>query len=228
MKTALVIAAHPDDEVLGCGGTAARLIRQGWEVHALIVAEGATSRAQQRDTEANQDELAALHCAAHRAAAIIGYTSLQLGDLPDNRMDCVDLLDVVKRIENAIATLRPVRVYTHHGGDVNIDHQVLHRAVVTACRPLPGALVREIFFFETPSSTEWSVGVANAFLPNCFSDIEDTLEIKLAALQAYASEMRAFPHPRSIEAVTLLARWRGACSGFNSAEAFSIGRILLP
>jgi LmbE family N-acetylglucosaminyl deacetylase len=143
-------------------------------------------------------------------------------------MDGIELLDVVKQIEHAVATLRPTRLYTHHGGDVNVDHQILQRAVVTACRPLPGSCVREMFFFETPSSTEWSVDVADTFLPNCFVDIEDTLEIKLAALQAYAAEMRAFPHPRSMEAVTHLARWRGACAGFSSAEAFAVGRILMP
>lgn len=227
IKTALVVAAHPDDEVLGCGGTMARLSSQGWAVHVLIVAEGATSRDASRDRAARQDELSELAQAAHAANAILGAASVVLGDLPDNRMDSIDLLDVVKFVEQALATHRPSLVFTHHAGDLNIDHRVLHDAVVTACRPLPGSCVQELLFFEVASSTEWTPGPSGpAFVPTVFYDITAHLPSKLDALAAYASEMRPFPHARSLRALDALARWRGASCGVEAAEAFALGRAL--
>ncbi len=119
-------------------------------------------------------------------------------------------------------------VRTHLAGDVNIDHRVLHDAVVSACRPQPTHCVRELLFFEVASSTEWRPpGSASAFLPNRFVDISSTLDAKLKALRAYASEMRPFPHARSIEAVQALAAWRGATVGVAAAEAFMLGRTLI-
>ncbi|NWG87656.1 MAG: PIG-L family deacetylase [Hydrogenophilaceae bacterium] len=222
----LVVAAHPDDEVLGCGGTIARHSDQGDEVAIVILAEGATSRASQRDRTAMSADLDRLGSAAQRAGAILG-ASVTLHDFPDNRMDSVDLLDVVKRIEAVIETFRPDTVYTHHAGDVNIDHRIVHQAVVTACRPMPGQCVRTLLFFEVASSTEWQPpGTAPAFQPNWFVPIETTLGRKIQALQAYAEEMRAFPHARSVEAVEHLARWRGAGVGAAAAEAFMLGRRL--
>lgn len=121
--------------------------------------------------------------------------------------------------------IRPAIVYTHHGGDLNVDHQIVHRAVVTACRPLPGSVLETLLFFEVPSSTEWQAGdAAQAFVPDWFVDASATLSLKLKALRAYASEMRPWPHSRSLEAVEHLARWRGACAGWKAAEAFQLGR----
>lgn len=221
----LVIAAHPDDEVLGCGGTIARHTQRGDRVAVLILAEGMTSRAAVRDVAKDRSGLQALASAAHRAAAILGVQDLTLHDFPDNRMDGLELLDVVKLIEQHIERLRPTVVYTHHGGDVNLDHRVAYQAVVTACRPQPGHPVKTLLTFETPSSTEWQPpALGAAFAPNWFVDIGETLAVKREALAAYAAELRAWPHPRSLQALEHLARWRGSMVGLEAAEAFALAR----
>lgn len=228
MNTALVVVAHPDDEVLGCGATIARLVTEGWEVHVLIVAEGATSRSTKRDPSVHQVELSDLAKCAEIANSILGSTSLKLTSLPDNRMDGVELLDVVKIVETEIDRYHPSLVLTHHAGDVNIDHRILHDAVIAACRPQPEHSVKNLLFFEVPSSTEWRPAASGMyFSPNYFYDVSNYLEQKLEALRAYGSEMRSFPHPRSIEAVEHLARWRGATVGCAAAEAFMLGRAII-
>ncbi len=225
MNTALVVAAHPDDEVLGCGGTIARLAQSGWSVHVHILAEGATSRTAHRSRSASEDELSALSTSAKAANSILGAASLTMGDFPDNRMDGVELLDIVKTVEAAISFHKPRLVLTHHSSDVNIDHRVIHDAVVAACRPLPDTPVRELLFFEVASSTEWSPpSTRPTFSPSIFYDISQQLTIKIRALEAYATEMRPFPHSRSIKAVEALAVWRGASCGCTAAEAFALGR----
>lgn len=227
MSNALVVAAHPDDEVLGCGGFVAKMARAGWHVDVLILAEGATSRTEQRDRNALAAEISELGRAAREAGKILGARSVEIDAFADNRMDSAVLLDVVKRIEAAIARTQPQRVLTHCASDVNVDHRVIHDAVIAATRPLPGACVRELFFFETPSSTEWRPSASlPTFSPAMYVDITAELDVKLAALGAYAAEMREFPHPRSLEGVAYLARWRGATAGCGAAEAFEVGRIL--
>ena len=224
----LVVAAHPDDEVLGCGGTIAKYSQQGDIVHVIILAEGVTSRDTQRSLEKRQHELSALTQAAHQASEILGVASLTLHDFPDNRMDSCDLLDVVKVIEQAIDQYRPEIIFTHHNSDVNIDHRRIHEAVVIATRPIPGRVVNTLLFFEIASSTEWQThGSASAFAPNWFVDISDTLSLKLKALEVYQSEMRPWPHARSITALEYLARWRGANVGVEAAEAFVLGRNII-
>lgn len=221
----LVIAAHPDDEVLGCGATIAKHVQQGDMVHSLILAEGTTSRALNHNREQWESELSELAVAAHKASKILGTASVTLHKFPDNRMDGCELLDVVKMIEQAIDQHQPEIVYTHHCGDVNIDHRRTHEAVITACRPVPGHPVKSLLFFEIPSSTEWQTpGSAPIFAPNWFVDVTDTLALKLKALEAYQSEMRPWPHPRSLQAVELLARWRGTSVGVEASEAFVLGR----
>ena len=224
----LVVAAHPDDEVLGCGGTIARHTDEGDQVHVLIVAEGATSRQQQRDRNQAIDELSALAQAAQQAGVILGASGVELLDLPDNRLDSLDRLDLIKQIEERIERHQPQVVYVHHAGDVNIDHRRLHEAVVTACRPTPGQPVRRLLSFEVASSTEWQPpGSAPAFQPNWFVDISSQWPRKREALEAYASEMRPWPHARSLEALEHLARWRGAQVGVEAAEAFCLLRQLV-
>ncbi|MBO1063874.1 PIG-L deacetylase family protein [Anabaena sp. 54] len=225
--TVLVVAAHPDDEVLGCGGAIAKHAQQGDNVHILILAEGATSRDEKRDRSHFQRELSALASAAKQASEILGSTSVSLKDFPDNRMDGCELLDIVKVIEDAVTHIHPQIVYTHHNGDVNIDHRRVHEAVITACRPKPGSSIKTLLFFEVPSSTEWRPpGSAPSFAPNWFVDISETLTLKLKALEAYSLEMCPYPHPRSIESVEYLARWRGSTVGVEAAEAFMLGRNL--
>lgn len=220
-KSVLVIAAHPDDEVLGCGGTMARHADEGYQVHVLILAEGVTSRGEKNA----KAKLAALGKAAQAAARALGVKSLTLQKFPDNRMDSVDLLDIVTAIETMIRKVEPEIVYTHHAGDVNVDHRRIHEAAVAACRPLPGQCVRTLLFFEVASSTEWQTpGSGPSFHPNWFVNISGTLDRKKKALQAYEAEMRKWPHARSPEALEHLARWRGANVGVNAAEAFVLGR----
>ena|SRR2546425_1984076 len=215
----VVVAAHPDDEVLGCGGALARMALEGRAVHILLLADGETSRTE------GSNRLAARNAAAESACKILGCASVEVLGLPDNRLDGVELLDVVKRIEVSVEHHRPSTVLTHHVGDVNVDHRVAHEAVLAACRPRPGHPVTELLFFEVPSSTEWRPpGSAEPFAPNWFVDISKTLAVKLKALQVYRSELRKFPHPRSLRAVEALARWRGATVGVEAAEAFVLGR----
>ena len=221
----LVVAAHPDDEVLGCGGTIARHSDAGDRVHVLIVAEGATSRQHQRDRSEVVDKLSSLAQAAKSAGSILGAADVELLDFPDNRLDSVDRLDLIKHIEQRVDACKPKVVYLHHAGDVNIDHRRLHEAVVTACRPIPNQTVQRLLSFEVASSTEWQPHCsAPSFQPNWFVDITDQWERKREALISYASEMRAWPHARSLKALEHLARWRGAQVGVEIAEAFSLLR----
>lgn len=214
----LVVAAHPDDEILGCGGTIARHAANGDAVHILIVAEGATSR-----PKGSKEDVKRLAEAADRAAKAIGAKPPRFLGMPDNRLDTVALLNVIQPIEDVVRMVVPGTVYTHHGSDLNVDHRIVHQAVVTACRPLPGSPVRRICGFETLSSSEWSTAsMGPAFNPSHFVGISDFLAAKTAALECYATELRPFPHPRSIEAVTALARVRGSRAGLTAAEAFEV------
>lgn len=224
----LVIAAHPDDEVLGCGGTIARHAANGDEVHVVIMAEGITSRSSGRDVNHSATDLSDLAKVAHEANHALGVVSLEMLSFPDNRIDSLDRLDVIKAVEQIVARIKPEIVYTHHSGDVNIDHRIVHEAVYTACRPVPEHSVKTLLFFEIPSSTEWMpAGSAPHFAPNWFVDISSHLENKLEALRIYSQEMRPWPHARSVEALGYLARWRGATIGSPAAEAFVLGRKLI-
>src|SRR5437588_8052315 len=197
----LVIAAHPDDEVLGCGGTIARLAREGHAVQIAILAEGITSRFHKRE-DANPDDLRRLHASSRSVAQLLGATGVSLHGLPDNRMDTVPLLEVVKIVEQLVERHQPEVVYTQHAGDLNVDHAVTYRATLTATRPLKGAPVKAVYAYEVASSTEWAFQkFAPPFRPNIFMDIGDTLERKIQAMQLYESESRPFPHPRSPDAL---------------------------
>jgi len=221
----LVVAAHPDDEVLGCGASIAKWTEAGNEVHVLILAEGATSRDAVRNPGNRIDELSALAKAAHSSGDLLGVTSVRLFNFPDNRMDSIDRLEVIKIVEEQIELIKPETIVTHHSGDINIDHQITHQAVVTACRPQPGQVVRRLLAFEVPSSTEWQPSSsALAFQPNWFEDVSGTINRKFQALEVYFAEMRPWPHSRSLQAVEHLARWRGSSVGCEAAEGFILLR----
>lgn len=221
----LIIAAHPDDEVLGCGGAILKLTRAGAEVHLAFLADGIGAR--NPDPAQRQAELAQRRAAAEAAGRILGVASLNFDDLPDNRLDSIPLLDITQKVEALIDQYRPTSLFTHHAGDLNIDHRRTHQAVITACRPQRGHPVRTLLCFEQPSSTEWQPpGSGLAFTPHWFVDISATLEGKLAALEAYAAELRDWPHPRSRQGIEHLARWRGAGVGCDAAEAFMLARHL--
>ncbi|MBP7860910.1 PIG-L family deacetylase [bacterium] len=225
----LIIAAHPDDEILGAGATMAKHAASGDDVYVLIVAQGATSR-YSSDSNLNEaeDYVSNLKACAQAAAKALGTNSPNFLGFPDNKLDTVALLDIVQKIEEFINTIRPKIIYTHHGGDLNIDHQIVHRAVLTATRPIPNAFVKSIYTFETVSSTEWSSPQQQqVFIPTRFVNVTQMFEKKLQALAEYKSEMREFPHARSVEAVEALARVRGAASGSAMAEAFAVIRELV-
>lgn len=225
-EVVLVVAAHPDDEVLGCGGTAARLAREGKEVYVSIMAEGVTSR-YERPEEADRALLKSLHARCREAGKIMGAREVFLHGLPDNRLDTIPLLNVVKIVEAQIQKVKPSRIYTHHGGDLNIDHSVVHRAVLTATRPMQGCPVKELLLFEVASSTEWAFHCFGPFFrPNVFVDISETLETKIQAMRRYESEIREYPHPRSPEALTAIARRWGIVVGCPAAEGFELVRAL--
>lgn len=227
-KKILVVAAHPDDEVLGVGGTILCHSRNGDIVHIMIMAEGITSRSEKRNMESVNNELAELHVKCKKVSELLGAEKLIVCKFSDNRMDGIELLDVVKEIEKEINLFRPDIVYTHHAGDVNIDHTITHNAVITACRSLPGCSVRTILFFETLSSTEWQMQTSDkVFYPNWFVDISETFEEKQNVLHLYESEMREFPHPRSYKTVENLAHFRGSTIGTEYAEAFMLGRNII-
>ena len=217
------IFAHPDDEVLACGGALAGHADAGDEVRIFIMATGATARGGEQGAY-----IASLREQARNAARTMGAKDVSFGDFPDNRMDSVALLDVVKAVEDFLAGFPADVIYTHHGGDMNIDHGVINRAVATACRPLPGARPLELFACEINSSTEWATAPLAPFVPTVFVGIAGALDRKVAALACYGGEIRAWPHPRSGEGVRALARWRGSQCGLDAAEAFVLMRRVSP
>ncbi len=218
----LVVAAHTDDEALGCGGTIARHVAEGDTVYAVFMADGVTSRARGGATN-----LLARNALAENARAILGVKENFYLGLPDNRMDSIPLIDVVQKLEPIIDKLKPNVVYTHHYGDLNVDHRITHQAVMTACRPMPNSSVRAIYAFEVMSSTEWATPTAEPFLPNYFVDISEFQEKKSKVLNVYHVEMRLMPHSRSVEHLANLAKHRGNSVGVSAAEAFMSIRVVI-
>lgn len=221
----LVVAAHPDDEALGCAGTLFRHRSSGAKVHVLFLSDGEMARG------ASDKSLVRRRLAmAEAAAEAMGGLSMRLAGFPDNRLDAVDMLDLVRAVEAEIAKHNPDLIYTHHPGDLNIDHRHAHQAVMTACRPIEGRGVREIRCFEVLSSTEWAgPGLGPVFEPTLFIGLDDAaFAAKRAAFNAYAAEMRPLPHPRSWEVISALAVLRGAAAGMPRAEAFFVSRRLVP
>ena len=224
----LVVAAHPDDEVLGAGGAIAWHRQRGDEVSVLVLGEGVSARYASREKARTGrgalsfDRLRREMAQAHRA---LGVTTTFHRAFPDNRFDVVDRLDLIKAVEAVVDEVKPRVVYTHHAGDLNVDHQLTCEAVVTACRPLPGAPVERLLSFEVLSSTEWAPpDPARAFRPNVFIDIGAHLPAKLRAMACYKSELRPLPHPRSLAAIRSQAELWGAKNGLKAAEAFMVIR----
>jgi len=220
----LIIAAHPDDEILGCGGTVSRLVKEGSEISVIILGQGMPSRAQVKEGEEENGYPALLKEQSRQANRIIGVKDLYFYDLPDNQFDTVPLLVIVKIIEDLKKKLQPDIIFTHFSGDLNVDHRITYQAVLTAARPVPNESVKEIYSFEIISSTEWNF--PTSFQPDLFFDIEDTIGLKLEALKKYNEELNRFPHPRSLEGVELNARSWGMKTGIKYAEAFKVVRIL--
>jgi LmbE family N-acetylglucosaminyl deacetylase len=168
-----------------------------------------------------------LHGHCQQVADLLGAKALITHAFPDNRLDTVPLLDVIKVVERILTRLQPEVIYTHHGGDLNVDHRVVHQAVLTATRPSPGHSVQAVYAFEVPSSTDWAFGQFEPpFRPNTFVNIADTLELKIRAMSHYETEARAFPHPRSPEGLEAAARRWGSVAGCPAAEAFELIRAV--
>ena len=220
MSTVVVVAAHPDDEILGAGATCAKHVDAGDTVHALILSEGASSR--------YEDGMAdTLREAARRSGEIIGFSSVTFLDLPDQRLDTLALVDITQQVEPVLEQLRPQVVYTHAPVDVNTDHGIVARAAWTACRPYAAPWVERFLAFETPSSTEWAWPLPDAgFAPQWFVDVTETIERKLAAMACYESELRDHPHPRSLTALRDRAATWGSRCGVAYAEPFVAMRVM--
>jgi LmbE family N-acetylglucosaminyl deacetylase len=220
----LIVAAHPDDEILCCGATAARLVQEGWTGATLILGEGVTSRDAQRDVDARHPELTSLRADIEAANRVLGIAQVFVHAFPDNRFDSVALLDLVKVVEEVKQTVQPELIFTHSAYDLNIDHQRTHQAVLTATRPMVGETVRTIYAGEVLSATEWNY--PQRFQPDTFFDVTATLALKQQAMAVYTSELREFPHPRSLEGIALAARTWGMKVGLPAVEAFMTVRRL--
>ncbi|MBN2144541.1 MAG: PIG-L family deacetylase [Candidatus Aureabacteria bacterium] len=221
----LIVAAHPDDEILGCGGTITRLVKEGHEAYTLILGEGITSRDETRDIRKRKREIEKLKNEVAEANQIIGVRKIFTHDLPDNRFDTVPFLDIVKIIENIKNQIKPSIIFTHFKDDLNIDHQITNKAVITSTRPLKDEPVKTIYAFEILSSTEWNF--SESFSSDVFFDISEVLPTKLMALKKYTNELRKFPFPRSLEGIELNAKNWGMKIGVAYAEAFKLIRTIV-
>jgi len=222
----LCIASHPDDEVIGVGGTLARHEDSGDHVSVCFLSDGVASRYDDEPDEM-AEEISLRRDCAESACEVLGIKDVTFYEFPDNRFDSVPLLDIVQAIEGEISRIQPATIYTHHHGDLNVDHELTARATITATRPLADSTVERVLSYETLSATEWAISESsNAFQPTSFVDIGDTLEQKLEALRAYESELRDHPHPRNVENVRRNAIVWGAKSGMSAAEPFELLREL--
>ena len=220
-KNVLVIVAHADDETLGCGGTIQKLKKLGYQVYVMIFTDGVSSRKKKLSKEiqnrSNQTK---------KLSKLLNFKIFKYYNLPDNELDKISNLGLVKKIEAAIIKINPEIILTHSNKDLNIDHQKISNATITACRPLPKSKIKQLLFFEILSSTEWNFNSNRInFNPNRFYDITDFIEKKLEAIKIYKSEIRQYPHPRSLEGIKTLSKFRGQCIGVNYAEAFEVGYI---
>jgi len=219
-KKILIVVAHPDDEVLGCFGTIARLIKEGCDAYTLILGEGKTSR----DINNKKEDIELLNHEIFNANKTIGIKKVFIESFPDNRFDSVDLLDIIKVISKVKEEVKPDMIFTHYENDLNIDHQLTYKAVITASRPMQDECVKEIYSFEVLSSTEWNYPLS--FSPDTFFDINDTIDLKLNAMKEYNSELCQFPHPRSLEGIELNAKYQGMRVGKKYVEAFKTIRVI--
>jgi len=218
----LIIAAHPDDEAIGCGGYIAKKSSQNAEIKAIFLTNGVSARDDscKKDINLRKKSL-------EESSKILGIKEFSILNFPDNQLDAIPLINVIKEVEKVIIKFRPEIILTHHIGDLNIDHQITHKATITACRPINGKSVKQILSFEVLSSTEWqSSSSSEQFIPNYFVNITDFIDKKISSLKSYQEELRKSPHSRSLEAIKALAKLRGETSGYKYAESFKIIRQL--
>ena len=223
MKKVLVIAAHPDDEVLGVGGTIAKLSSTGAECHLLIVTDGSSS--QYRDSNHLHEIIEAKKLETKGCADLLGFKSIHYGELPDMKLDNTPHIAINHVIEKVIDEVQPDIVFTHFWGDVNRDHQEVYKSTLVAVRPVMGQVVKELYSYRVPSSTEWTPNKADTmFMANYFVDIEKYAEQKYKAFACYATELREYPHPRSVEYLRESDKAAGLRVGLLAAEEFVLMR----
>lgn len=220
MKKIMIIAAHPDDELLGCGGTVAKLIEEGYSAKTVILGRGMLARGKEHEK----------HLEKHmenskNANKEIGIDEIEIYDFPDNSFDTIPLLEIIKVVEKEITHYQPDIIFTHHGNDLNIDHRKTFEAVMTACRPQPGVINPKIYTFFIPSSTDWIDGDSlNSFVPNTYIDIEKQIDKKIKALSYYDTEMKEYPHSRSLESLKIFSKYWGNRVGMNYVEPLKLIR----
>lgn len=214
----LVVAAHPDDEIIGCGGTMAKHVRNKDEVNVLFLADGESSRFNKNIKSRRK--------MAESANKIIGTKSLKFLNLRDNQLDSYTLLKIIKKVEDCINKVKPDIIYTHYVNDLNIDHRITNQAVLTASRPFQNATVKKILTFEILSSTGWNSHQFNNFIPNYHEDISKFLDIKIKSLKCYNNEILNNNEARSYRGVKALSEIRGCMVGLKNAEAFLVERII--
>jgi LmbE family N-acetylglucosaminyl deacetylase len=217
-RVILIVAAHPDDEVLGAGGTIHNAAKAGDAVHVLFLSSGVGSRDKERQNPESR------MASARKALGLLGCENIVTADFPDNEFDNVGLLEISKFIESQIRNIKPEIVFTNFHSDLNVDHRITAEATLVATRPKPESSVNAVFFYEVLSSTGWQFG-ASQFSPNYFVDITESTKGKELALAEYAVEMDSSPNARSIESAMALAKFRGNFIGFEFAEAFEVGFI---
>jgi LmbE family N-acetylglucosaminyl deacetylase len=226
MKKILVIAAHPDDELLGCGGSLLYYRKLGYKIKVVFLSDGESSRKE------NNKKIKKLILKRIKQAELVSrkcsFIKPTFGGFPDNKLDTVPLLDIVQFIEKKIQEFKPEIIFTHFENDLNIDHHLTFKAVITATRPLSKTFVKKILSFEIPSSTEsnFTKNSKKIFNPNFFIDISKFVKKKSLVLKIYKSELRPWPHPRSIKAIENLSKYRGSQIGIKYAEAFIVIREL--
>jgi LmbE family N-acetylglucosaminyl deacetylase len=232
----LVIAAHPDDEVLGMGGTIKKLTKTGNHVKIVIMATGIAARRStnfqnnpdykinKKNSEVIEKQIAEIRRQSKKSSKILGVNDIEFLDFPDNEMDKISRLEIVKKIEFLIDDFKPDVVYTHSQNDINIDHRLVYESTIIATRPSEKNIVKEVYSFEVPSSSEWNF--THMFTPNTFVKIDQELKFKIKAMSKYVTEIEKYPHPRSLEALEIIAKRWGTVSGYNAAEAFVLIRRL--
>lgn len=216
----MVVAAHSDDEVIGCAGTILKHVAEGDQVHVVFMTDGVGSRETSADSKQERLNI------SKRVANVLGVTSTKNFNFPDNEMDSISLLSIVKTLEDYMNVISPNIIYTHHYGDLNIDHQITNKAVLTVCRPQPNSKVKKIYTFEILSSTEWQSPNLMTFNPDTFIDISNYMDKKIDTLKLYVKEMRQPPHSRSIENIIRLNALRGSAVGLQYAESFCTVRVI--
>ena len=219
-RSVAVFASHYDDEVLGIGGTLIEHFKRGDEIYIYIVCESSSVRYKEKDVP--------LHSFALDAACYLGARNLTCFEYPDQRLDTIPLIDLTQKIESEISRVKPDFVYTHFSGDINEDHKIINKAVMTACRPYSANYIRMLAVFETPSSTEWGnfQEGESSFSPNCFVDISNSLERKLYAMRCYKSEVKSGNHPRAVESLKNRAKYWGTVCDKEYVEPLIVIRLL--